>query len=243
MSDNLSPGSSGGGIGPSLSEHGEAAPDESGMDVETAAASAYDTWDEKEHGISEADRTEWGPELKKVADHEGTNVRDGINVLVSSHINKRYGSPEIKRQALGADIDAYQINPMPSAEAAPQVFDHGNAGSETGQVIENEAQASVAVQDFVAANPIAQDPTIQEIMVDVAQDMRRQGFQPRLDAVLHHALQADPRYNDQAKQAQEANQVARARAANVQVSGAGNSTTAAGQSADVGDILDELVPR
>ena len=229
-------------IGPGL-DAGESASDESGMTVEDAATSTYNDWDAKEHGISESDRTEWGPELQKIPTQEGTNVRDGINTLVSSHINKRYGSPDIKRQALGADIDAYQINPLPTAEAAPEAVDHGNAMAETGQTFETEGQAQAAIQDFVAANPVAADPQIQDLMIDVATDMRAKGYQPRLDAVLHHALQADPRFSEQARQASDADQVGRARAANVQVSGSGNSTSAASQATDVGAILDELVPR
>ena len=234
MTDNPNPGGF---------EGDQGASDASGMTPTDAAESAFDDWDEQQHGISESARTVWGPELKKVADHEGTNVRDGINTLVSSHINKRYGTPDIKRQALGADIDAYQINPMPTVEAEPQAFDHGNPVAETGQVFENEGQAQAAIEDFVAANPVAADPTIQDLMVDVAQDMRRQGYQPRLDAVLHHAMQNDPRFSEQARQAHDADQVARARAADVQVSGGARSTGAGVQSSDVGDILDELVPR
>ena len=241
MADN--PNSSGGGIGPSLSEHGEAAPDESGMDVSSAVESAYDSWDEREHGISESARTVWGPELKKIADHEGTDVRNGINTLVSTHIAKRHGTNEAKRQALGAEIDFYQINPMPTAEAAPEAVDHGNAVADTGQVIETEEQAHAAIADFVKANPAVQDAAIQESMVEVAAEMQAQGYAPRLDAMLAYAVARDPRYSEQARQAHDADQVARARAANVQISGGGNSTSAAGQSADVGAILDELVPR
>ena len=229
-------------IGPGL-DAGEAAPDESGMDVGTAVESAFDDWDEREHGISESARTVWGPELKKVADHEGTNVRDGINALVSSHINKRYGSPEIKRQAIGADIDAYQINPLPT-EAAPQAVEHITPVADTGHVIETEGQANAAIQTFVATNPIAQDGEIQERMISVAQDMRQRGFQPDLTTMLHHAVQGDPRFNEQVRQAQQADEVARAKAANVQISGGGNSTVAGlSKPTDIGDILDELVPR
>ena len=113
-----------------------------------------------------------------------------------------------------------------------------------GQVIiENEGQANAAIQTFVAANPIAQDGEIQERMISVAQDMRAQGYQPRLDVMLSHAVQNDPRYSEQARRSQEDAQVSRAKSANVQISGGGNSPSGAGQSADVGDILDELVPR
>ena len=233
---NPNPGSSAGGIGPGPSE---APPDESGMDVETAVESAFNDWDEKEHGISEASRTEWGPELKKIADHEGTNVRDGINTLVASHINKRYGNNEIKRQAIGADIDAYQINALPTAEAAPQGVNHGF--TDTGPVIQNEEQAHTAIQDFVAANPAAQDAAIQERMIEVASDMRAQGYEPHLGTMFQHAVQADPRFNEGVRRAQQNDEVARAKAASVQVTGGGNSIGAAPKSDDIGAILNELI--
>lgn len=101
----------------------------------------------------------------------------------------------------------------------------------------------MAVQDFVAANPVAADPQIQEIMIDVAADMRSKGYEPRLDVMLRHAVASDPRYSEQARQAHQADEVARAKSGSVQISGGANSTGAAGQSSDVGDILDELVPR
>ena len=229
MTDNPNPGGY---------EGDQGASDDSGMTPTDAATSAFNDWDEQTHGISEASRTEWGPELKKVADHEGTNVRDGINTLVSSHINKRYGSPEIKRQALGADIDAYQINPMPTADAAPQAVDHVNPEADTGAVPSMDD-----IQGFIQANPIADDAAIHASMIEVAADMRRQGYAPDLSTMLNHAIKNDPRYNEQARQAHDADQVARAKAGSVQISGGGNSTSAASQSADVGDILDELVPR
>ena len=239
MSDNPNPGSSAGGIGPAPFEHGEAATDESGMTVDDAVASSYDAWDETEHGISESARTVWGPELKKIADHEGTNVRDGINTLVSTHINKRYGSPEIKRQALGVDIDAYQINPMPTAEPAPQADGLSDPG--TGQVIQTEEQGTAVIQDFMQANPIAQDAQIQESMISVAADMKRQGYAPHLPTMFMHAVQNDPRYSEQAQLARDADHLERARAASVQVSGAG-STAPSGTTDDIGGILDEMIP-
>ena len=227
---------------PSAYEGDQGASDDQGMTPTDAVESAFNDWDTQEHGISEASRREWGPQLKQVADHEGTDVRNGINALVASHINKRYGSPEIKRQALGADIDAYQINPMPTAEAAPQpdaVSDTGGGG----QAFLNEEQAAMGIQDFVAQNPLAADGEIQERMISVAADMRTQGFAPSLSVMFQHAVAQDPRYSEQARETADADQVARARAASVQVTGGGRSTGAGGQSSDVGDILDELVPR
>lgn len=227
MTDNPNPGSS----------EGEAASDETGQTVQDAAEASYDAWDTQEHGISESDRTSWGPELQKVAGQEGTTVKTGVDRLVSAHIAKRYGSPEAKRQALGEEIDFYQINPMPTA--APQADGVSNLG--TGQVIETEAQAEPIIQEFMQANPIAQDGEIQERMIAVAKDMRTQGYQPRLDVMLQHAVQNDPRYSEAARQAQEADQVARAKAASVQVSGAG-STAPSGTTNDIDGILDEMIP-
>ena len=224
---------------PTYEGSGESASDDTGMTPADAVESAYDSWDEQAHGISEASRQTWGPELKKMADHEGTNVRDGVNALVSSHINKRYGSPEIKRQALGAEIDAYQIYPVPEAEAAPQAADHGF--TDTGQSIQNEEQAHAAIQDFVAANPAAQDAAIQERMIEVAGEMQRQGFQPHLGTMYQHAVAQDPRFNDQARRAQQDDQVARAKAASVQVSGGANSAGSVNASDEIDDIIREMV--
>ena len=234
-------------IGPGLHDAGEAASDPDwdspedgkGMTPDDATESAFNDWDEKTHGISEASRTEWGPELKKVADLENTNVRDGINGLVQQHIAKRHGSPETKRQALGQEIDFYQINPMPTAEAAPQADGVSYPG--TGQVIQTEEHAGAVIQDFVAQNPIAQDGEIQEAMISVAQDMRAKGYAPNLDVMLQHAVAQDPRYSEQARHAQDADQVARAKAASVQVSGGANSAGSVNASDEIDDIIREMV--
>ena len=78
-------------------------------------------------------------------------------------------------------------------------------------------------------------------MIEIASDMQRQGFQPHLPTMLQHAVARDPRYSEAAKQAQEADQVARAKAANVQISGGGASTGATGKSDEIGDIIGEMV--
>ncbi len=80
-------------------------------------------------------------------------------------------------------------------------------------------------------------------MIEVAEDMQRKGHAPHLGTMFSVAVQAGPRFNEGVKRAQQADQVEKAKAASVQVSGGGNSTSAAGKSADVGDILDELVLR
>ena len=217
----------------------EAPSTDSGMSVEDAVASSYDSWDQKTHGISETERTTWGPELQKLAAHEGTSVVHGINSLVSAHINKRHGSPEAKRQALAAEIDAYQINPMPQP-AAPDEF----AAPVTEQPQHHpltEDEASNAVQDFLGANPIANDPAVQDHMLRVAGEMQRQGYAPHLPTMLEHAIAADPRYSESARQAQEAGQVARAKAASVQVSGGGNVSPNQATD-DLASIINELTP-
>ena len=232
---NPNPGSSGGGIGPALSERAEAPSDPDwndqsdpmngkGMTPDDAAESAFDDWDEQEHGISEAGRRAWGPELQRIAAHEGTNVRDGINTLVHQHISKRYGSQSHRRDAVGAEMDFYEIHPPPETPATPpQVVD------EFGDLV-GQPEAHPFEDEFLAANPIARDPQVHAGMIRVAEDMVRQNFRPDLDTMLRVTLeQADA-------------EVKRAKAASVQVSGAGNVSPQV-QSDDVGAILDELIPR
>ena len=199
----------------------EAPHDNSGMSVGDAVESAYNDWDTKANGISESERTTWGPELQKLAVHEGTSVRHGINSLVSAHINKRYGTAEAKRHALAAEIDAYSINPMPQPAAPDEFGAPVNGPPQQGM---SEEQASDAVHEFVQANPVADDPAIQGAMLDVAADMQRQGYAPHLPTMLQHALGSDPRYSESARQAQEDDHLARAKAAGGQVSGGGNVT-------------------
>ena len=151
----------------------EAPSTDAGMSVGDATESAYNDWDTKENGISEAERSAWGPELQKLAVHEGTSVRHGINSLVSAHINKRYGTPEAKQLALAAEIDAYQINPMPQPAAPDEFAAPVNEQQQEGM---SEDQASHAVHDFVRANPVADDPQIQSSMLQVARRHAATGF-------------------------------------------------------------------
>ena len=126
--------------------------------------------------------------------------------------------------AVGAEMDFYQISPPPETPAPPPpvVDEFGDlVGQPEDQSPENE---------FLNANPIARDPHIHAAMLHVAEDMVRQGYPPDLQTMLRVAIE------------QEGEQVKRAKAASVQVSGAGNVTPSGG-SADIGDILDELVPR
>ena len=248
---NPNPGSSAGGIGPGLGA-GEApsdvdwnsSEDGKGMTVDDALTSAYDDDDRSQNGIAEGERETMGKWLKSNADHVGTTVRDGLVNLVDTATVLRNGSQDQKRQMLGHLIDNHNVRPEPTAEAAPQYDATGDPDmAQPLRPILDQQQANAAVSDFVQSNPVAGDPSIQAAMISVAEDMVRQGHTPHLPTMLQHAVQGDPRYSQAAAQAQEADQVARAKAANVQVSGGGKSTGAAGQSSDVGDILDELVPR
>ena len=92
------------------------------------------------------------------------------------------------------------------------------------------------------ANPAASDPAIQQAMIGIAEDMRRQGHTPHLPTMLQHAVQGDPRFNEGVRRSQEQDEVARARSASVQVSG-GGSTAPKGTTDDIGDILDQMIPR
>ena len=232
MADNPNPGGYEGDQGPS---------DASGMTPSDATESTYDDWDRGQNGIAEGEREDFGKYLKGHADHVGVGVKEGVGVLVDTAAVLRNGNQDQKRQMLGHLIDNHDVRPEPTAEVAAQYDGASDTGG--GQAFLNEEQAALGIQDFVAQNPIAADGEIQERMIAVAQDMRTQGFAPRLNVMFQHAIAQDPRYSEAARQASDADQVARARAANVQISGGANSTSAASQATDVGAILDELVPR
>ena len=240
MADNIG----GGGIGEHVSTRDERPPDESGMSVEDAATSAYDDHDRAENGISEGERAPLGKWLKYNADYAGTTVRDGLTNLVDTASVLRNGSQAEKRAMLGHVIDEHQISPEPTAEAAPQYGATGDPdmGLPSRPILDPQ-QANDAVAEFVQANPVAADPNIQQAMIAVAEDMQRKGHAPHLGTMFSVAVQGDPRFNEGVRRAQQDDEVARAKAASVQVTGGGNSTGAAGKSSDVGDILDELIPR
>ena len=219
---------------------GEAPSDETGMTTADATADAYDSWDRKAHGISEGERTDIGEWLKGHADHIGLSVEDGLKSVIGPAAVLHNGSLAQKRELLGSMIDQFQIHPEPSAETAryDEFGDPAPAApmQGSGQTIRSEEQAAPVVQAFVAANPAAQDAAVQERMIEVAQDMQRQGYQPDLGTMLYHALSS--------QQAQDAETVARAKAADVQVSGGGRSGPSGGsQSDDISDVLNEITPR
>ena len=222
---------------------GENQSDESGLTVEDAVASSFDDWDRGENGIAEGEREGMGKWLKGHADHAGTSVSEGLGALVQTAAVLRNSDQQTKREMLGHLADTYDIRPFPSAEEqAPQVDEFGDPVGQHPQPALTEDQAAATVSQFVAANPVCEDETIARTMIEVAAEMRRQGLVANLPTMLHHAPANDPRYSEAARATQESAHTARARAAAVQVSG-GGSVTPSGGGDDVGDILDELVPR
>ena len=221
----------------------DAAPDESGMSVADAVESAYNDWDGAEHGISEGERKDVGGYLKFHADHAGTDVKTGLGALVETAAVLRNGSQEDKRGMLGHLADTYNITPMPSAEAPTQTHDEfGDPVEQTQQTpLATEAEATVAIDEFIRANPIVEDEAIMGRMIEVAADMQRQGYAPHLPTMLQHALAADPRYSDSVRQEQEQSHLARAKQGTGQVTGGGSVSPSRGTSDDVSDILNELI--
>ena len=78
-------------------------------------------------------------------------------------------------------------------------------------------------------------------MIHFAADLRSRGHTPDLPTLFRAATQGDPRYNGQAQRAQQDAQTARARAANVQVTGTGNSAGSVNASVEIDDILSEII--
>ncbi len=229
---------------------GEEQSDASGQTVDDAVESAYDTWDEGQHGIAEGDRVPMGQWLQRHARDAGTTVKGGLESLVATTAVLRGGDQEQKRQMIGHLVDQYGIRERPGAEnPAPAIDEFGDPAAQYPQESVTPYAASVgeivgadpaAVGQFLAANPIARDPQIQVAMVEVAQEMLRQGLQPDGQTMLSVAIdQVGPR---EPQQAQDARHVAQARAASGQVSGSGNS--AANQASDDLDaVLNELTPQ
>ena len=251
MSDQT-PGSSAGGIGPHISERGEAPSDTSGMTVDDAVASSFDDHDRLHNGISEGERVEVGQHLKGLADSVGVSVRDGLDSVIRPFID--LGSGDVKKQRAVIDglIDHYDVHPVP--EAAP-------ARVEDEQSFATEEQAQNAVQRFTEANPLAADPQIRSAMINIATDVRRQGVQPYLEEVYAAAVSGDPRFAGQVREAQaeqakqqrhaehqrqasDPERVARAKQAGVQVSGGGRSApSSSSPSDDLDDIIREQFGR
>ena len=212
----------------------------SGMTPDDAAASAYDDWDRSTNGIAEGERENIGQYLKYHADSAGTTVISGLNSLIEPAITMRHGSMEQKRAVLGHLVDEYQIRARPEAQSQPIEYGPPAAGAE-GLPVVSEDEGMAVVQQFISENPVAQDDLIQSYMVDIVGDMRAQGYQPDLGRALEIAIQHHPRYSEQAQAARQAGEVARSKAAGVQVSGSG--TTSPNQTSDdVADIINELTP-
>ena len=244
---NPNPGSSAGGIGPHISERGEAPSDPDwnaeydpknptdgkGMSPDDATASAYDDWDEGQHGISEGNRVAIGQHLKYHADAAGVSVVDGLDALIAPAVTLRHGSQQEKRQLLGHVIDDYNVQDVPAVQS--QAIDYGGADGQPG-VSEGQAVAAVdaAVAQFISANPAARDEQIQSDMTNIVQDMWQQGYRPGAQQALGEALQIAIEH--------QAEQVGRARAAGGQVSGASPASAANQASDDLADIIGELTP-
>ena len=200
-----------------------------GMSVEDAATSAFDDADRRENGIAEGERESLGQHLKFHADSAGTTVIGGLNALIEPAVALRHGDLTTKREVIGNLIDEYNVHPVPEAEPAPEAVEYGQPAHDgEGQPIATEEQALDAVAQFAREHPGAQDELVVDHMTWLTHDMRRQGFQPTLEAVYQHAIANDPRYAPQARQAQaqgqEAAHLARAKQGAVQVSGGGAVT-------------------
>lgn len=209
----------------------EPASDDSGMTPHDAAASAYDDHDRAHHGIAEGEREEVGGYLKHHADAANVTVRDGLVHLVETNNALMHGDQNQKRAIVGDLIDNNNVRAEPT---------YGEAVA--AQPYATIEQASGAVDNFMAQNPAASDPTIYASMVAIAQDMTQRGFQPDLATAFQHAVQGDPRYQAEASRSQriakEDAKVARAKAASVQVSGAGNSGGSV-TSEEISDIVSD----
>ena len=214
-----------------------------GMSVEDAASSSFDDWDRGQNGIAEGERESLGQHLKSHADAVGVTVIGGLNSLIEPAVALHTGDMTAKRKVIGDLIDAHNIHPVPEAEAAPVAVEYGQPAHDGngGQVVSEEAGLA-HVQDFISANPVAADELIQDHMTHIVADMRAQGYQPDLGRALEIAIQHHPRYSDTARQAQEAQQVARARQASVQISG-GGAMTPDTVSDDLDDIISEQLGR
>ena len=210
-----------------------------GMSVADAASSAYDDAERATDGIAEGERENLGKHLKSHADAVGVTVIDGLNSLLEPAVALHTGDLTAKRKVIGDLIDAHNIHPIPQDEAPPARVEYGPPAHDGngGQVVSEEAGLA-HVQDFISANPVAADELIQDHMTHIVADMRAQGYQPDLGRALEIAIQHHPRYSESARQAAEADHLARAKQGTGQVSG-GGTVTPNTVSDDLDDILRE----
>ena len=196
-----------------------------GMSVEDAVSSSFDDHQRATDGIAEGERESLGKHLKFHADSAGTTVIGGLNALIKPAVALRHGDMTTKREVIGSLIDEYGVHPVPEAEPAPVAVEYGQPAHDGngGQVVSEEA-GMAHVQEFIAANPVAADDLIQDHMTYIVADMRAQGYQPDLGRALEIAIQHHPRYSESARQAVEADHLARAKQGTGQVSGGGNVT-------------------
>ena len=221
---------------------GEAASDASGMSVEDAATSAYDDADRRENGIAEGERENLGQYLKGHADSAGVSVIAGLDSLIQPAVALRHGNIETKREVIGRIVDDYGVQPMPLAEPEPLYNDVPTAEPAGAEQPATADEQIAVISDFIARNPVAQDQRVQSNMVAVLDDMARQGFEPNLETAFQHAVAADSRYSESARQSQaqaeEAAHLARAKTGTGQISG-GGSTAPSSPSDDLDAIIRE----
>ena len=192
---------------------GEDVSNDDGMSIEDAASSSYDDHERATDGIAEGERENLGKYLKSHADVVGITVIGGLDSLIQSAVTLYTGDFTAKREVIANLIDHYDVRPVPEVEPAPVAVPYGDPAHDgAGQIIATEEQALDAVAEFASSHPGAQDERIVDHMTFIAHDMRRQGFQPTLEAVYQHAVKDDPRFSAQARQAQEDQQVAQAKA-------------------------------
>ena len=220
---------------------GEAPSDESGMSMDDAVSSSFDDHQRATDGISEGERESLGKHLKFHADSAGTTVIGRLNALIEPAVALRHGDLTTKREVIGNLIDQYDVRPVPEAEPAPVAPEYGQPAHDgEGQPIATEEQALDAVAQFASEHPGAQDEKVVDQMTFIAHDMRRQGLTPTLEAVYHYATVNDPRFSESARQAVEADHLARAKQGTGQVSGGGN-TSPSSPSDDLDAIIREQI--
>ena len=220
---------------------GEASSDKDGMNVTDAVISSFDDSERAVDGIAQGERQKVGRWLKGHADAVGTDVVTGVNSLLQPAIALRHGTMETKRQVVAKLIDDYGVAP----ESGPAVDEFGDPIQHPqGDPHANEVGA------FMQGNPLfANDAQLQASMVNISQEMAARGEHFDMEALALEAASRDPRFaqemvsmKQRSARANEDDNVQKAKAANVQVSGAGSSQPS-GASDDAGDILDEIVPK
>lgn len=225
----------------------------SAADSGNDALEAYEAWEEKsqraENGMTNREAAALGRKWAPYAERLGTTVAAGADALMGTEYAFRNGSQEEKRKMLGGWVDDYQVQPEPvmAPEGAAMYDMDGNltpAGqhmAQQQQQVQHYAGAVNAVQQFAEARTSDGQPmhpyfaAVYDDMTALARQDVQQGRQPQLADLYHRSVNA--------RMAQAAD-VQRAKAASVSVAGSGGPAPGAGgRSDDIGDILDDLVPK